>query len=132
MIENLDVTIELNMNDEKIFMWINDNECFYTDKDLKDCNVGEEIIYYPIKDIKRNMKLYKNYDLIKYLKNGASVEFEKEIITSLKENLNDNIMSMVKWGLKNIIYDVDELEMIKRQNKVNGLDKYINENGVII
>ena len=39
---------------------------------------------------------------------------------------------MVKWGLKNIIYDVDELEMIKRQNKVNGLDKYINENGVII
>ena len=56
MIENLDVTIELNMNDEKIFMWINDNECIYNDKDLKDCNVGEEIIYYPIKDIKRNIK----------------------------------------------------------------------------
>lgn len=132
MIENLDVTIELHMNDEIIYMWIIDDECFYTDVDLKHCGVGCEIVYYPIKDIKRNMKLYKNYDLIKYLKNGASIEFEKEIIMSLKENLNDNIMDMIKYGLKSIVYDIDELEMIKRQNKVNGLDKYINENSVII
>lgn len=103
------INIELNMNNETIYMDIIDNECFYTDNE-------SSIEKYSIKAIKRNMKLYKNYDLIKYLKDGASKEFETEFIESLKKNLNEDILLRLKWGISKISYEIDESEMIKRMN----------------
>ena len=108
MLENVNgVNGSIKMNNEVIYFIVDDGELCYTDKNIENCNIGDVIEYRCINDIHKNFRLYKNYNIIKYIKKTDG-EFEKDFINSLKRNLNKKHIDMMKYGLYNLEYELED------------------------
>lgn len=108
----VDCDVILRMNDDVIYLNILNDEFYYSDVNLNDIDVGGCVEYYQIDKIHKNMLLYKNHKIIKYIKKVGEI-FKEDLLNSLNENLDDNILEMLKWGLTHIEYKLYENDFKK-------------------
>ena len=110
---SINCDVVLRMNKDIIYLNIIDNEFYYSDKDLNNCDVGESIEYYSINKIYKNMILYKKHEIIKCIKNMGEDIFKNDLLVSLNDNLTEDIKERLKWGLCHIEYELDESKFVR-------------------